>query len=646
MKSDVVEGYAPATIYVESFIEGLKPDPILTVSEWADRHRILSRVSSAEPGQWNTDRTPYSREIMDALSVTSPYTEVVWQKGAQIGATECGNNWIGYVIDHAPGPMLSVMPNLDTAKRNSKIRIEPLIKECPRLREKIPEARTRDSGNTTLQKDFPGGTLIMGGANSAASLRSMPIRYLYLDEEDGYPISAGKEGDPVNLAIKRTDTFSSKKKIFHTSTPTIEGQSKIESNFSMTDQRRYFVPCPDCGHMQWLQWQQVKWDNDDPQTARYECVECGYHIKNWQKTKMLAKGEWRSTSESVSPKLIGFHLSGLYSPVGWLSWEDCVAQWLKAHKPRRDIEKLQTFINTVLGETWADKGEAPEWEKLYNRREPYELNSLPNGICFLTAGVDVQADRIEVEVVGWGRYKRSWSVDYRVFDGDTSSEDSEPWGELQDLLAEVWTTENGVDLAIKKMAVDSGYNTQTVYSWVRKFKSKQVVAVKGSETASVAVNIGNHVDIRKPGRRIVNALKLYTVGVSILKKELYGWLKMEPPREDELEPHGYCHFPQYDEEHFKRLTSETLETKFVRGHKRYEWVANGRNEQLDCRVYARAAACLAGIDRFKDTHWDRLEAETCVINEPNIERQEEKNVPKSRRKVRKRKVKRRKSKFT
>lgn len=630
---------AAPEVYDNFYLEGLKPDPILTVSEWADAHRILSPISSAEPGQWSTDRTPYLREIMDNLSTISPIEEIVLKKGAQIGGTECGNNWIGYIIDHAPGPTMSVMPRVEDARKNSKIRLQPLIDECPRLKAKVKDARSRDSGNTLLQKDFPGGTILLVGANSAAGLRSMPVRNLFLDEEDAYPGDVEGEGDPIDLAKKRTDTFSSKRKIFHCSTPTIENRSKIDANYNRTDQRKYFVPCPSCSYMQWLQWQQLKWKKDDPESVYYECEECAYHIHNWQKTKMLAAGEWRATSESKNKKLVGYHLSGLYSPVGWLSWEQMVRDWLEANHPK-NLEKIKTFINTGLGETWKDTGEAPEWEKLYKRRDTYKTNTLPRGVLFLVAGVDIQQDRIECEIVGFGRNKRSWSIDYRIFEGPTTSEDSDPWNELQEVLAEVWTTDTGVDLDIRRMGVDSGYNTQTVYAWVRQFPLSKVFALKGSDHQSVTLNQGTLVDIKKKRRVMRNATKLFMVGVSSLKAELYGWLKQEL-KEDKPDPYGYCRFPEYNEEHFKRLTSETLETKWIKGRKKYEWVANGRNEQLDCRIYARAAASFVGMDRWKDAKWASLEGELGLFSDTK----DDKTVPKSVVKKRRTTLKRRKARF-
>lgn len=631
--------------YSKGFSEGLRPDPLLTVTQWADAYRILPSVSSAEPGRWKTSRTPYSKEIMDELSVISPVQEIVFMKGAQVGATELGNNWMGYVIDYAPGPMMSVMPRVEDAKKNSKVRVQPLIDSCERLSGKVKEARSRDSGNTVQMKSFPGGVLCFTGANSAAGLRSLPVRDLFFDEVDAYPGDVEGEGDPLNLGKKRTNTFGAKRKIFYVSTPTTKGKSRIESKFNETDQRRYHVPCPSCGFMQWLKFKQLKWENEDPETAYYECEHCRYRIKNWEKTKMLAKGQWRATAVSKSKKMIGFHLSGLYSPVGWLSWEEIVEEWLSANNPK-DLEKLKTFVNTVLGETWEDKGEAPEWQRLYKRREEYGFNTIPEGVCFLTAGVDVQKDRIEVEVVGWGRRKRSWSIDYRVFDGDTSAADSPPWLALEELLNESWEAPNGNSIGIKKMGIDSGYNTQTVYDWVRKVPNRRAVALKGSDSQATILNQGTLVDVKVGRRKIRRGVKVFTVGVSVVKKEIYGWLNLDLPEEPEaLEPYGFCHFPEYSEDHFKRLTAETLETKWVKGRKRFEWVADGRNEQLDCRVYARAAASYFGMDRFKEPKWRRLEMEAgAKVEEPP--RQTEKKVTESKPTKKKIRVKRRKSRFS
>lgn len=293
MPAETIEDYEGSAEIERAWREGLTPDPLLTVSEWSDRHRMLSSKASAEPGRWRTSRTPYLKAIMDCLSPTSPVERVVFMKAAQLGATEMGSNWIGYVIHHAPGPMMAVWPTVEMAKRNSKQRIDPLIEESSALAELIAPARSRDSGNTILAKEFRGGVLVMTGANSAVGLRSMPVRYLFLDEVDGYPLDVEGEGDAISLAEARTRTFA-RRKIFIVSTPTISGASAIEREYEASDQRRYFVPCPHCSHRQWLRFEQLRWDKGQPETAAYICESCDTAIAEHHKTWMLEHGEWRA----------------------------------------------------------------------------------------------------------------------------------------------------------------------------------------------------------------------------------------------------------------------------------------------------------------------------------------------------------------
>jgi phage terminase large subunit GpA-like protein len=276
--------------------DGLKPDPLLTVSQWADRYRVLSQRASSEPGRWRTERTPYLKEIMDCLSPSSPVQRVALMKGAQIGGTECGNCWVGYVIHQAPGPMMAVSPTVELAKRNSKQRIDPLIEESEVLRERVKERRSRDSGNTVLSKEFPGGVLILTGANSAVGLRSMPARYLFLDEVDGYPGDVEGEGDPILLAERRSATFQ-RRKILLVSTPKTKSLSRIEREYDASDQRRYFVPCPHCGERQTLELESLRWPEGRPREAEYACCQCGALIGERHKTWMLEQGEWRPTAE-------------------------------------------------------------------------------------------------------------------------------------------------------------------------------------------------------------------------------------------------------------------------------------------------------------------------------------------------------------
>ena len=312
-----------------AIVKGLTRNPIQTVTEWANEYRFLSSVSSSEPGKWQTERTPYLQEIMDCLSPNHPCERVVFMKGAQVGGTECGNNWMGFVICNAPGPMLIVNPTTETAKRTSKMRIDPAIENCPALREKIKSPRSRDSGNTMLIKEFPGGILILTGANSPIGLRSMPVRYLFLDEVDGFPDEAGTEGDPVDLAVQRTATFNNRK-IFMVSTPTIKDASRIEQAFLEGDQRYYHVPCPHCGHYQVLRWRNVIFDPKNLTEAVYKCEKCEAIWHDYQKEQILRQGKWIATNPNGNPGVVSFHLSSLYSPHGWTSWTSIARELLNS----------------------------------------------------------------------------------------------------------------------------------------------------------------------------------------------------------------------------------------------------------------------------------------------------------------------------
>jgi phage terminase large subunit GpA-like protein len=586
---------------------GARPDPLLTISQWADQYRMLSQRASSEPGRWRTDRTPYLREIMDCLSPTSPIERVIFMKGAQIGGTECGNNWIGYVIHQAPGPMMAVQPTVEMAKRNSKQRVDPLIEESGVLNKLVSDPRSRDSGNTVLSKEFPGGVLVMTGANSAVGLRSMAARYLFLDEVDGYPGDVEGEGDPVNLAMARTRTFA-RRKVFLVSTPKITGMSRIEAAYEESDRRQYYVPCPTCREFQVLRFSQLRWPKGQPDKAVYVCQHCGQEIHNHQKQWMLAQGVWRANPGATwDGKTAGFHLSSLYSPVGWFSWGDAAKQFEQAQKKP---ELLQVFVNTVLGDTWTMLGDAPDWKRLYDRREQYKYGTVPRGGVFLTAGADVQKDRIEVEIVAWGRGKESWSIDYRVFEGDTSRQ--AVWDKLSGLLNETFEHASGIQMPILQLAVDSGYATTEVYEWARR-QGGRVVVIKGDQRSGAILGAPSPIEVGPLGGKVKRGVRVWPVNSGMAKEELYRWLRLDGLTDEEIEqgapfPPGYCHFPRYSEEYFKQLTAEQLVTKLVKGYKRMEWQKmRERNEALDCRVYARAAAARVGIDRFQDKHWAEWE---------------------------------------
>lgn len=571
------------------------PPPNLPGSEWADQYRIIS-APSPQPGKWDTNTAPYQREILNCIS-DRRVERIVCMMSSQVGKTEILNNAIGYFIHLDPCSMLVFQPSDGKAKEYSKERIAPMIRDTAVLKERVFRAKSRASGNTLLWKSFPGGFLALSGANSPSAVASKPIRFLAMDEVDRYNESAGTEGDPVSLAIKRTANFHNRKLLF-VSTPGNKGESRIEDLWLESDMRRYHIPCPHCNEMIDLKFGQIRWDEGKPETALYECQKCTALFDDKRKLEYLQKGKW--IAEKPFKKTAGFHLNELYSP--WRKWAEVVEDFLKK---RNKPEDLKTFVNTSLGETWEVKGEAPDWERLYDRREQYTIGTVPKGVYLLTAGCDVQQNRIEIEVIGWGKNLESWSIQHKVFYGDTST--NEPWDELAEYIGTLFPGHDGMEFPISMVAVDSQFNTQHVYNWVRKFTPDRVVAIKGRDKMATIVGRPHLVDVTFMGQTIKDGCSYWPVGVSLLKSEVYGFLKNRKTKDGSL-PYGFCHFPEHEEEYFKQLTAESLVfTKKAKGSARYEWKKNReRNEILDCRVYARAAAHIFGIDRFEDHHWDEV----------------------------------------
>ncbi|MDO4560807.1 MAG: phage terminase large subunit family protein [bacterium] len=584
---------------VREVMEGFRPPKKLTLSEWADEYAYLSPESSAETGKWHC--FPYQRGMLDAF--TDPSVEyIVVMKSARVGYTKMIDHAIGYYIHQDPCSIMVVQPTDQDAEDYSKDDIGPMLRDTPCIAGLVSDEKSRSSSNTLRKKLFRGGQLLLIGANAPSGFRRVTMRVVLFDEVDGYPPTAGTEGDQIRLGIKRTDTYWNRK-ISIGSTPTIDRRSRIQEWFEFTNQMRYFVPCPFCGHMQFLRWSQIKWDEGKPETARYECEHCHRKINHSQKSWMIERGEWRPTTEGRKG-YVGFHIWAGYSYHPNSTWEKLAAEFeeVKGHP-----EQLKTFVNTVLGEVWIDKGEAPEWERLYERREGYQRNAIPSGGVILTAGCDVQADRLEVEIVAWGRNNESWSIDYRVFPGKTDDLKSPCWQQLTAVLSEQWRDASGMVRMIEKLAVDSGYNTQTVYNWVRAQDVSRVVATKGVETAPAIINQPKAVEVRENGKRVYRGIKVWTVGTNIGKSELYSWLKQARDPEKDI-PYGWCHFPEYDVEFFKQLTAEQTIPRIVRGYRRYVWEKmRERNEALDCRVLNRAMAVLIGVDRFSEEEWKKRE---------------------------------------
>jgi phage terminase large subunit GpA-like protein len=588
-------------IYQTSFKDGFTPDPDYWIDEWADEHRYLSQKASAEPGRWRTDRTPYLREILRELSPKSPMKRIVFMASAQIGKSELGNNYLGFIMHHAPGPVLVVQPTLDMGKRFSKQRISPMIEESPVLKNLVADQKSRDDSNTMMAKSFPGGFLLVTGANSPVGLRSTPIRYLFADEVDAFPIDAGGEGNPLQLAEKRTTTFS-RRKIYICSTPTDKETSSIEREYLAGDQRLYYVPCPHCGHKQHLQWKNLKWTDNDPNTAAYACEDCGVLIEEHFKTKMLLDGEWRATAPSDGITA-SFRINGLYSPLGWRSWREIVVEFIRA---KSDPTLLKTWVNTVLGQSWESEYSAKVGaDGLMARAEEWRMMNCPMGVLALTAGIDVQANRLEIKVVGWGDGEESWIVNWTAIHGDP--ERPEIWRQLDDLLAVEYQHASGITMKVRAAAIDTGgSNTQAVYDYSRRRKGF-IIPVKGmSEPNKPILGKPTKQDVNHMGVALKSGVELYPVGPDTAKTLIYNRLKMKEHGA------GYVHFPaDLTEDYFKQLTAETKVIEYLRGFPKTKWVKSSgqRNEALDCMVYAVAALEYIKTRYNRFTLWKQLAAQ-------------------------------------
>jgi phage terminase large subunit GpA-like protein len=576
----------------------------MKLSEWAEKHAVLSAESSAQTGKWSN--IPYQVEMLDAMTDRA-IESVTVLKSARVGYTKCINHLIGYHIEHDPCPIMVVQPTNGDAEGFSKDEIAPMLRDTPVLAPLFEESGRRDSQNTILNKSFPGGKLQMVGADSPRGFRRVSIRVLIFDETDGYSATAGDEGDQIKLGIRRTEYFWNRK-IIAGSTPTLLATSRVNKRFLLSDQRHYYVPCPHCHHKQVLKWENLRWPKNDPDGAYFACTGNGCVIEYKDHRWMVENGEWIAHNPAAINHA-GFHIWAAYSYSPNATWAHLAREWLDCHK---NTEERKTFIMTVLGQPYEGEGDAPDWEKLYKRREDYQRNRIPMGGLMLFAGVDVQKDRLEVEIVAYGRDMESWSIDYRVITGDTSQLDGpqSPWPRLKELLDESWEHEGGNSLKLRLMGVDSGYNTNTVYSFVRQFPVNQVIATDGRDTYQMIIGQPKLVEVKQNGKRSGRSVKLWPIGVSQLKTELYGWLKQDDAEAGEETPYGWCHFPEYGEEYFKGITAEEIVPRKVKGYTRYQWEkVFDRNEPLDCRVIARACASLVGIDRYKPPQWDDLTAQ-------------------------------------
>ncbi len=591
--------------YLGAFGNGIEPDPDLWIDEWADAHMVIPKKSgAAEAGPYRTARTPYAREPMRCLSPLHPCRRVVVMGASQLLKTQVGLNWIGASIHQAPANILALLPTLSISKRVSA-RISETIKSVPELRARVAEPRSRDSRNTVDTKEFDGGTLYITTAGSASNLAEIPARYVYGDEIDRWDANVDGEGDPVELAEARTSTFEFNAKVYFSSSPTIEGLSRISALYAEGDQRRYNVPCPHCGRRHVLEWERVRWDAAMTE-AWIVCPECGGEIHERHKTALLAGGEWIATAAGDG-RTVSFQISALYAPSGWVSWISLAKQYLKAKAAldRGDQEPMQVFYNTRLARCWNPAEENAKADQLKARAEDYRLRTVPSGALVLTASVDVQDGRLELQIVGWGEGLERWIIDYQILWG-SPAEDA-VWRDLDAVLMTTIPNGSGVPLPISAVLVDSGgHHTQDVYNYARLRRNRKVLAIKGASRPGrpVIANKPAKMDVNYRGRTEKHGVELWFVGTDTAKDWLASrWLLTAGP--------GAVHFSQdLPDEYYTQLTAERRLVRYRKGHRITEWVKDkaARNEALDLSVYNLAAAYFLGLHRRSPADWAAMRA--------------------------------------
>jgi phage terminase large subunit GpA-like protein len=564
----------------------LRPRPRLTLSQWSERYRVLSRESSAEPGPWKNDRVPYLVEVQDVIS-GSEYQDITIVKSSQTAGTEALNNMVGFCIDQEPSPVLMIQPNVKPmAEAWSKDRLAPMLRDSPRLRGKVKDPRARDSGNTMLHKSFAGGYITIMGANSPAGLASRPIRVVLADELDRWTDSAGTEGDPLSLAEARTITFRHRSKIVKVSTPGNEGESRIEKEWERSDQRHYYVPCPHCAEMQPLEYRdtagkpgitmgrgdfRLVWDKDvvdgvkvhRPETAGYLCRACNCIIEEIHKAAMLAGGKW--VKHNPTSARAGFHISGLLSP--WVRWSQIATEWLAK---KDDHEQRKTFINTKLGLLYTEDGDLADPSKLTGRRESW--SAVPNNAGLLLMTVDVQGDRLEVLVTAWGADEECWLIHHEKLFGDPEQPDV--WERLEAIRVRPWEHESGATMHVRLCGVDAGYLTTTVMQWVKQRQGAGVFALMGSDDLKTA----GPSQAKRANR---DKVKMFSFNPTKFKDMLFGRLRRASAGA------GYVHIgPEstgIDEAFLLQFGAEKRIVDYKNGvpKVRYVLLAGRRNEAID-----------------------------------------------------------------
>jgi len=555
------------------------------IPSWAESNRKLTHESAAEAGYYSLARTPYLREPLRAFDDGT--NTVVLMFASQTGKTEACLSLLGYHVAADPCPILLLLPNIEFAKQFAKDRLQPLFANADCFEGIIEDPKRGDKQNTLLHRSFVGGRLTLAPATTATALASKAIRLLVADEIDRFEHSAGIEGDPVDLAIQRTVTFAHSRRILLTSTPTLKGVSRIEKAFADSRQAFFQVPCPNCEAFQVLKWSNVRWQHNEPDTAHYVCQECETSWTEGQRLASLQSGKW--VEQYPHRKTKGYHLSGLYSP--WVSLVDAVTRFLEV---KSDPERLKVWTNVYLAETWEDQGETIDEHGLYNRREVFKAPA-PSEVLVITAGIDVQDDRLEVTFLGTGKNNEGFVLDHQILHSDPAA--PQTWLQLDKLLKERWRCADGHGLPVQAACIDSGgHFTQAVYEFVRSRTTARIYAIKG-------VGGEGKPPIGRPSRNNSGRIKLFPVGVDTIKQAIFGRLRIASGPEA-------LRFPKHlDEEYFAQLTAEKIVTRYTKGFPRREWIKiRPRNEALDCLVYA-----LAALSSLNIRDWKRLERTAKVV---------------------------------
>jgi phage terminase large subunit GpA-like protein len=598
-------------IVAKALAKGIAPIQQQSVSSWCAANLVVGDGPRA--GQlWDPSFTPQLVEVLDQLQPGQGHNQVVLRKSAQVGATGIGISWMAYMACQMPCAAMVIMPTVTTAQEFNRSKLQPSIDATPALRSRMWQTKSRSArASTALSKNYPGGSMTLTGANSAADLRSKTVKIQHRDEIDEYPVDLEGQGDPEVMMDARLISYhaSGDYMVFKSSTPTIKGSSRIDRDFEKGDQRFWHMPCPHCGEYQKLVFGSdttkngLKFAKEPPYQAHYVCVN-GCVIDHSAKNAMIDQGRWvaENAAAGLSPS---YHIDSLSSKL--TTWDHIAAAFMAAKK---DAQGMKGFLNLWLGHSWEERGDAPEWKRLMVAREAYKRRTIPIGGLIHTMAADVQGDGIYYEVVSWGRDGQSWSIDYGFLPGETGDPQSAAWVALTEIYERRYPDAYGNHWPVDLAGVDSGYNTDAVLKWVRgKPNAKALKGEDGWYRPALGMPAGR--EVSGSGKKRKRGVLIWPVGTWPLKGQLYAMLRKEGPRDGhELTPPGYCHFGEFhDELYFKQLTAEILKDTEKAGRIVKKWVETGPNHLHDCRIYNMALIDHWGIRVLTAEEWALITAQ-------------------------------------